>query len=422
MSYSKQNKTGVELNRLYEEDSPVHDWYRFVLSYPPHLVRNYLVDFGLNKSHTVLDPFSGTGTTLVECKKLGINSIGIEANQIAHLASKVKTNWSINEDKLLELSKTIAEEAEHILQNYNAEYKTLTEDQGKLIINNSISQIPLHKTLVLLEIIMKYKDNELTDHLLISLAKQIVFSYSNLKFGPEVGVSRVKKTDADVVGLWFEQIKTMVRDIKQFKGMSAVKSEVILGDARNINTLIQNESVDAIITSPPYPNEKDYSRTTRLESVILGFIKDKSDLRRNKERLLRSNTRNVYVSDNDEIWIENNILVRDLSREIENKRIELGKTSGFEKYYHRVVELYFGGIAKHLESMKPILRPGARLAYVVGDQASYFRIHIKTGEIIADIASTLGYKVDRIDLFRTRLSTVTKDNLREEVVILTWMG
>lgn len=422
MSYTKQNKNGIELNRLYEEDFPVHEWYRFVLSYPPHLVRNYLADFGINQSHTVLDPFCGTGTTIVECKKSGIKSIGIEANQIAHLASKVKTNWSINEDKLLDLSRTVAEEAERTIQNYNAEYKTLTESQEKLIISNSISQIPLHKTLILLEIILKYKDNELTDHLLISLAKQIVFSYSNLKFGPEVGVSRIKKTDADVVGLWFEQIKTMVRDIKQFKELSAIKSEVILGDARSINALIPKESVDAIITSPPYPNEKDYTRTTRLESVILGFIKEKSDLRRNKERLLRSNTRNVYVSDNDETWVKNNELVKNLSKMIEDKRIELGKTSGFEKYYHRVVELYFGGIAKHLESMKTILRPGARLAYVVGDQASYFRVLIKTGEIIADIANSLGYQVDRIDLFRTRLSTVTKEQLREEVVVFTWKG
>ncbi|MDT3427720.1 hypothetical protein J2Z22_003296 [Paenibacillus forsythiae] len=422
MSYTKQNKNGIELNRLYEEDFPVHEWYRFVLSYPPHLVRNYLVDFGMNQTHTVLDPFCGTGTTIVECKKSGIKSIGIEANQIAHLASKVKTNWSINEDRLLDLSRTVAEEAERTIQNYNSEYKTLTESQEKLIISNSISQIPLHKTLILLEIILRYKDKELTDHLLISLAKQIVFSYSNLKFGPEVGVSRIKKTDADVVGLWFEQIETMVRDIKQFKELSAIKSEVILGDARNINALIPKESVDAIITSPPYPNEKDYTRTTRLESVILGFIKEKSDLRRNKERLLRSNTRNVYVSDNDEIWVENNELVKNVSQMIEDKRIELGKTSGFEKYYHRVVELYFGGIAKHLESMKTILRPGARLAYVVGDQASYFRVLIKTGEIIADIANSLGYQVDRIDLFRTRLSTVTKEQLREEVVVLTWKG
>ncbi len=72
-------QTGRE-NRLRAEDYGVHDWYRFVLSFPPHLVRNYLDRFSLGPGNVVLDPFCGTGTTLVECKKIGVNSIGIEAN------------------------------------------------------------------------------------------------------------------------------------------------------------------------------------------------------------------------------------------------------------------------------------------------------------------------------------------------------
>jgi adenine-specific DNA methylase len=69
-----------ENNKLRAEDSSVHDWYRFVLSYPPHLVRDYLTRFKVSSDMTVLDPFCGTGTTLVECKKLGVPSVGIEAN------------------------------------------------------------------------------------------------------------------------------------------------------------------------------------------------------------------------------------------------------------------------------------------------------------------------------------------------------
>jgi hypothetical protein len=43
-------------NKLQIEDQPVHNWYRFVLSFPPHLVRTYLTQFGMNESHCVLDP------------------------------------------------------------------------------------------------------------------------------------------------------------------------------------------------------------------------------------------------------------------------------------------------------------------------------------------------------------------------------
>ena len=49
-----------DLNKLRTEDRAVHDWYRFVLSFPPHLVREYLDRFDVGESHTVLDPFCGT--------------------------------------------------------------------------------------------------------------------------------------------------------------------------------------------------------------------------------------------------------------------------------------------------------------------------------------------------------------------------
>ena len=75
-----------------------------------------------------------------------------------------------------------------------------------------------------------------------------------------------------------------------------------------------------------------------------------------------------------------------------------------------------------MAELRPALRPGARLAYVVGDQASYLRVMIRTGQILADMAETLGYKIEGIDLFRTRLATATREQLREEVVVLRWPG
>lgn len=62
-------------------------------------------------------------------------------------------------------------------------------------------------------------------------------------------------------------------------------------DSRRILGVLEPDSIDAVITSPPYPNEKDYTRTTRLESVLLGFISERDDLRALKRDLMRSNTR-----------------------------------------------------------------------------------------------------------------------------------
>jgi hypothetical protein len=130
----------------------------------------------------------------------------------------------------------------------------------------------------------------------------------------------------------------------------------------------------------------------------------------------------VYKADTDDQWVEGHEEITAIADAIEARRKELGKTSGFERTYPRVTKLYFGGMARHFVSLSRALKPGARLAYVVGDQASYLRIMIRTGALLADIADSQGYEVESIDLFRTRRATATRAELREEVVVLRWPG
>ncbi len=421
MAYVTQEKTGTELNRPYVDDLPVHEWYRFVLSYPPHLVRDYVARFGVEPGMSVLDPYCGTGTTLVECKKLGIESVGIEPNPVVHMAASVKTDWTIDPDRLVADAERVAAEATRRVSARNGHLVTLSADQQKLLIKNSISPLPLHKSLILRDTIRTVGNPAFRRHQELALAKQLVFSYSNLRFGPEVGVSRKKKQDVEVVALWLDAVRGMSDDLRGLD-RPGPEAHVLRGDARYACALLEPESIDAVIDSPPYPNEKDYTRTTRLESVVLGFLSDRADLRRMKDDLMRSNTRNIYKGDVDGDWVAENDRVMDLADRIEARRIELGKTSGFERLYHKVVRNYFGGMARHLSSLRPALKPGARLAYVVGDQASFFRILIRTGELLSEIGVDLGYKLDGIDLFRERVSTVTGDMLREEAVLFTWEG
>lgn len=214
----------------------------------------------------------------------------------------------------------------------------------------------------------------------------------------------------------------MADDLTECRLRADTSSEVLLADAREPNGHIAPGSIDAVFTSPPYPNEKDYTRTTRLESVLLGLLTSKSELRRFKEGLLRSNTRNVFVRDADDLHVQDNTEIQRIAGDIERKRNELGKTSGFERLYHRVAKLYFGGMARHLAELRIYLKPGAMLGYVVGDQASYLQVMIRTGQLLAGIAESLGYEHVRTDLFRTRLATATREQLREEVVVLRWNG
>jgi len=432
---SRRSHSNGSMNKLSHEDRAFHDWYRFVLSFPPHLVTEYIHRFKLNPGNRVLDPFCGTGTTLVEAKKQGIPSIGIEANPMAHFASSVKLDWNIDPTAMADHAErvvaTVAEELKSsgiydepllwVLNSDKVPLRTLGSEQEKLLLKNSISPLPLHKALVLLDHLKSWGESPFHRHEKLAFAKAVLNSASNLRFGPEVGVGTIRR-DAPVLKSWLDEVKAMAADIRTAASSDDVPAEVFHADARSVNHLLAPTSVDAVITSPPYPNEKDYTRTTRLESVLLGFIRTREDLRALKQNMVRSNTRSVYKKDDDDLWVAGHEEIQVIAERIESRRIELGKTSGFERLYARVTKLYFGGMARHLADMRMVLRPGAHLAYVVGDQASYLRIMIRTGEILADIAKSLGYELVSIDLFRTRLSTATREQLREEVVVLRWPG
>lgn len=437
MTHAKVSRrsANAENNKLLLEDRSAHSWYRFVLSFPPHLVRQYIELFDATAGTPVLDPFCGTGTTAVEAKKLGLQAIGLEAHPMAFFATSVKIDWTPDPDGLVVHARAVADAALAELATAGIEdnpaleghyepagaLRALPPESGNLLLRDSISPLPLHKALVLLEMLDRLRDDRFYRHERLALANAAVYRFSNLEFGPEVGVGR-PKNDAPVVASWLAEIREMAAHLGSLRALQVPSATAYHADARRPLEVLGPNSVDVVITSPPYPNEKDYTRTTRLESVLLGFVRNKAELRELKRRLIRSNTRGVYKGDDDDRWIAEHREVHSIAEAIEARRLELGKTSGFERLYPRVTKLYFGGMWRHFSELRRALRPGARLAYVVGDQASYLRVMIRTGALLAQIAKSLGYEVLGLDLFRTRLATATKEQLREEVVLLRWPG
>ncbi len=419
-------------NNIIDADRVGHDWYRFVLSFPPHLVRKYLEKFQLSSGATVLDPFCGTGTTVLECKKLGINAVGIEAHPMACFASTVKLDWSPDPQELLEHADSVRKLAlqklrqDGVVDEPNLSHPTgplrkLNPDLEKLLLTDSVSPLPLHKTLTLLESLTQLTDSRFANHERLAFAKSVVADASNLRFGPEVGLGSVK-LDSAVVEPWYRQMQVIANDLVQVQKMRGARTEILRADSRNLKLMSGKVKINSVITSPPYPNEKDYTRTTRLETVLLGFVNDKASLRELKKTLIRSNTRGVYKPDDDDQWIASHPEINRIAEAIEARRIELRKDSGFERLYARVTRLYFGGMARHFAALRRVLAPGATLAYVVGDQASYLRVLIRTGQLLAELAESLGYELVSLDLFRTRLATATREQLREEVLVLRWPG
>jgi DNA modification methylase len=437
------------------EDDVVHDWYRFVLAFPDHLVEKLCERFGITEDDVILDPFCGTGTTLVEAKQLGIDSVGIESNPACVLASRVKTEWDLNPAALRQAADDIIErlepefqkrlepstplfsqgeengiELESIKKNLRQELEEIDYfiDTGMLD-RGWMNEIPLLKSGELLsEIKSADVSDKIRDVLLLALCANLVEDNSNVSFGPELYVSKKKKKEkknVKVLSNFDDKISKIVRDLKKVKGLSKTgDTKVLEGDSRNCGEVLLEggvDSVDYVITSPPYPTEKDYSRQTRLELVFLGHVFGRSSLQSVKKEMIRSHSKGIYVDDNDGKYVEDVEEVQEKVAELEEKAAE--KNYGFAKMYPRIIDEYFGGMHRHLDSLRKVLSKGGVCAYVVGDQRTYLQTYTPTGKILGIVAERLGYEHEESITWRTRVGTTgSGKEIDEEIVILRYKG
>lgn len=433
-------------NALQKEDLAVHGWYRFVLSFPPHLVRQYLTAFKLGSDDLLLDPFCGTGTTLVEAKKQGIPSVGCDAHPFAALVSRVKTNWGLGSTTLRSVLRGIlrraeAHSSEHglealsfdalLVQDANAGQGgrlRLSEEEEQLLPTGFLSQRPLQRLLILRDELDRQTrpfPPEVREFFLLALAHVTANGAGNFAFGPEIYRTK-PKPDYDVLGHFARHADWMISTLEEVSssGFAATPATVFRADSRQLDEV--PGGISAVITSPPYPNEKDYTRTTRVESILLRILTNRDSLREVKESLLRSNTRNVFVDDTDGTEVAEFDSIRSVCQAIEKRRIELGKDSGFERLYHKVVSHYFGGMRRHFRALRPKLRRRAQLAYVVGDQLSFLMVPVATARLLSEVAAAEGFKQTGCELWRERVGTKVRNSptqqrtvrVREEILIL----
>ena len=83
---------------------PIHRWYRYTTGFSGPWVRELIES---KNGQNVLDPFSGSGTVLLESEFAGINSIGIEAHPYVYRIAKAKLSWRIEVKDFKEAAKQL---------------------------------------------------------------------------------------------------------------------------------------------------------------------------------------------------------------------------------------------------------------------------------------------------------------------------
>ena len=121
--------------------------------------------------------------------------------------------------------------------------RSLPAQAAKLLLKNSISPLPLHKVLVLKDALEGNHDTRFAAHELLALARVLPTDVGNLRFGPEVGVGKVKQ-DARVVSRWLSCVLSMSDDLRHLGPLNTTPAQAIHGDARTIDKHIEPMSAE----------------------------------------------------------------------------------------------------------------------------------------------------------------------------------
>jgi hypothetical protein len=141
----------------------------------------------IRRGQLVFDPFCGTGTTLVECMKRGVASVGLDASPFSCFVSRVKTNHAINADRLFGCIPDIRWEFERSREKVrpSATYQYL--EQSGMLARGWISRSPLNDALALKAAIKKVAPTSIIRNvLLVALISDLSTKIGNMKYGPEI--------------------------------------------------------------------------------------------------------------------------------------------------------------------------------------------------------------------------------------------
>lgn len=242
-----------------------HGLHPYPAKFIPQIPR-HLIQILCNTGDTVLDPFCGSGTALVEAVLMGRDAVGVDVNPLSALISKVKTT-QLNQKRLDKIPQILSEIGEDVetLHGVRTLFADNTEppdypvpDYPKLTF--WFKDVVIRELAIIKHHVLQVRDRDLQDFLKIVFSS-ILVTVSNQDSDTRY-TRRDKKVKArDTVLLFARRVQQTVERMKEFAlGAPAreVQAKVYAADARELDRVLEPQSIDLVVSSPPYPNAFTY--------------------------------------------------------------------------------------------------------------------------------------------------------------------
>lgn len=351
----------MQFNKNKQE--PIHRWYPFVEGYSKEFIQSIITENKDKNINCCLEPFSGSGTTALELQNLGIKCYSFEVNPLMYLIGKVKLETEYTYERTLYWFNDIKETRSRLSDiDLNSIFPTLyqSENRKKWNYDESVGQAVKKLDISINTITEKiYKD--LFTIALAAILLDVSNLYRNGKcLSYKKNWTETTLSEADVFEKFDNKVLTeLLEDIKNSSNMrtniSQRNKEYLFNfDSRYaINTQVPDNSVDLVITSPPYLNSRDYTDTYMLELKTLGFTKDNAQIKNLREQTFRSH---VQIHWQDKATVENKLLKSTL-RKLNNsaKDFEVWNPSIID-----MVRLYFVDMETLFNEIYKKMRKGGK--------------------------------------------------------------
>lgn len=309
----------------------IHSIHPYPAKFIPEIPSALMDILPIKENTKILDPFCGSGTTLVEAQKRGIDSVGVDLNPIATLISKVKTTNLPSEflytaEQCITIAKSKKEYEIKYIPNLNHWFKAEIQEA--------------------LSALIKEIDNvthvDVKDALKLALSS-IIVRVSNQESDTRYAAIDKNITKDDVFKLFYNSCKNFQQSLAGDLFANSAHSEIINQNILEVKPEEIKGKIGLVITSPPYPNAYEYWLYHKYRMFWLGY---------------------------DPVSV---------------KKKEIGSRSHYFKKNHQTIDDFINQMDKTLSLLKEVVVPSGYICFVVG-RSKIHGVEYDNGKIIEELA------------------------------------
>jgi len=391
-------------------------WYQYYAGFSPRFAKTLLESAKLNSNAIVIDNWNGSGTTTEAASVLGYKTFGFDLNPVMIVVAKAKR---LNRREKTSINPLLADIIKKT--KYKRQKKTLSDLLSLWITENSVAH--LRKLEAAIQILLVdengYKtlesrniENELSD--IAAFFYTALFRTLRIILKPFLATNptwiKKAKNDSELINFDLNLLlKTFQNEVGKMTSAievdycSLVQDQCSLQIASSNKIPLEDNSVDFVLSSPPYCTRIDYAVATMPELALLGYSKNK--LRELRNDLIGTATIFENTPEISENWGEtcNAFLAEILSH----------KSRASDTYYYKNHLQYYDSIYKSFSELNRTLKPNSACVLVVQD--SYYKeIHNNLPKIFTEIGSSNGFELThQVDFSQSQTMAGINPNVKQ---------